>query len=116
VDRVLLCLGELGLPLGHPVLRDTDSLFAGLEEFRQHLGGRLTLTMLEGVGRPVEVHRVDDRLIRAAIARVAALGPMDQEWTPLRAEVDHCAGHAAQPAPIPAVSTVRTKTTSYSAR
>jgi hypothetical protein len=89
VDRVLRCLGELGLPLGHPVLRDTDGLFAGLEEFRQHLGGRLTLTMLQGVGRPVEVHRVDDRLMRAAIARVAALGPTDQAWAPLRAEVDH---------------------------
>ena len=112
VDRVLQCLGELGLPLGHPVLCDTDGLFVGLEEFRQHLGGRLTLTMLRGVGRPVEVHRVNDRLMRAAIARVAPLGPTDPAWTPLRAEVDHCTGHAAQPAPIPAVSAVRTKATS----
>jgi 3-dehydroquinate synthase len=103
VDRVLLCLEELGLPLGHPVLCDTDSLFAGLEEFRQHLGGRLTLTMVDGVGRPVEVHRVDNRLMRAAIARVAALGPTDQAWTPPRADVEHCTGHAAQPAPIPPV-------------
>jgi 3-dehydroquinate synthase len=110
-DRVLLCLRELGLPLVHPVLRDTEALFAGLEEFRQHLGGRLTLTMLQGVGRPIEVHRVDDRLMRAAIARVAALGPTDQAWTPLRAEIDHCAAHAAQPAPIRAVSAARTKAT-----
>ena len=40
------------LALDHPVLRDTENLFQGLEEFRQHLGGRLTLTMLRGVGRP----------------------------------------------------------------
>jgi 3-dehydroquinate synthase len=116
VDRILLCLGELGLPQGHPVLLDTDSLLAGLEEFRQHLGGRLTLTMLEGVGRPVEVHRIDNRLMQAAITRVAALGTTDQAWTLDRVEVEHCTEHPAQPAPITTVSTVRTKSTSYSAR
>jgi 3-dehydroquinate synthase len=112
VDRVLLCLGELGLPLAHPVLRDKDALLAGLEEFRQHLGGRLTLTMLLGVGRPVEVHQVDDRLMRAAVDRVAALAPADQAWTSARSEVDHCTQHAAQPTPIQAVSVARTKATS----
>jgi hypothetical protein len=112
VDRVLRCLGELGLPLGHPVLGDKDTLFAGLEEFRQHLGGRLTLTMLLGVGRPVEVHQVDEGLMRAAIDRVAALAPTDQAWAPARAEVQHCTGHAAQPAPIRAVSAARMKATS----
>lgn len=98
VNRVLLCLKEMGLPLGHPVLHDKDNLFAGLEEFRQHLGGRLTLTMLLGVGRPVEVHQVDNHLMRAAIERVAALAPTDQAWAPARAEVDHCTQHTTQPA------------------
>jgi 3-dehydroquinate synthase len=111
VDRVLLCLRQLGLPLGHPVLRDKDGLFAGLEEFRQHLGGRLTLTMLLGVGRPVEVHQVDDRLMRAAIDRVAAFAPADEGWAPARAEAEHCSTHATQPASIPAVSATRTKAT-----
>jgi 3-dehydroquinate synthase len=111
VVRVLLCLRELGLPLGHRVLRDKDSLFAGLEEFRQHLGGRLTLTMLRGVGRPVEVHQVDDRLMRAAIDQVAAFAPADEAWDPAPAAVDHCAQHDAQPGPISAVSAARTKAT-----
>ena len=31
----------------------------GLEEFRQHLGGRLTITMLRGVGDPIDVHEID---------------------------------------------------------
>jgi 3-dehydroquinate synthase len=30
----------------------------GLEEFREHLGGELTLTMLQGIGRGVEIHDV----------------------------------------------------------
>lgn len=70
-ERVLNCLEELGLPLEHPALHDTDALFAGLEEFRQHLGGRLTLTMLRGVGDPMEVHEIDRDQMVAAIEHVA---------------------------------------------
>lgn len=70
-DRVLHCLANLGLPLDHPSLHETDELFAGMEEFRQHLGGRLTLTMLRGVGDPIEVHEVDEPRMRDAIQQVA---------------------------------------------
>ena len=69
--RVLRSLRDLGLPLDHPALRDTDALFAGLEEFRQHLGGRLTLTMLRGVGDPIEVHEIDRPAMLEALRRVA---------------------------------------------
>ncbi len=73
-DRVLRCLVDLGFDLAHPALGDTKPLFEGLEEFRQHLGGRLTLTMLRGVGDPVDVHEVDDALMRDAIARLQEFG------------------------------------------
>jgi 3-dehydroquinate synthase len=73
-DRVLRCLVDLGFALNHPALRDTESLFAGLEEFRQHLGGRLTLTMLGGVGDPIDVHRIDPAQMRAAIERLERFG------------------------------------------
>jgi 3-dehydroquinate synthase len=43
-------------------------LVDGLEEFRQHLGGRLTLTMLTGVGQPIDVHQVDSQRMKDAIA------------------------------------------------
>ena len=70
-DRVLRCLGDLGFELDHPMLGEVDRIFDGLEEFRQHLGGRLTITMLRGVGDPVDVHEIDLGLMRAAIGRVA---------------------------------------------
>lgn len=70
-DRVLRCLGDLGFAFDYPVLDRRDELFAGLEEFRQHLGGRLTLTMLHGVGDPIEIHEVDRDLMRHAIDYVA---------------------------------------------
>lgn len=69
--RVLRCMSDLGLPLDTPLLHDTDALFDGLEEFRQHLGGRLTLTMLRQVGRSTDVHSVDRELMCAAIGKVA---------------------------------------------
>jgi len=74
LDRILRCLTELGFDLSHPLMADTRSLFAGLEEFRQHLGGRLTLTMLRGVGDPVDVHEIDDSLMLGAIARLQEYG------------------------------------------
>jgi 3-dehydroquinate synthase len=72
VRDVLTCLARLGLPLDHETLEDPAALFQGLEEFRQHLGGRLTLTMLKDVGKPFEVHEVDYPAMREAIGVVRA--------------------------------------------
>ncbi len=70
--RVLGCLHRLGFELTHPALEDVEAVFLGLEEFRQHLGGRLTLTMISHIGQPLEVHEADRRQMRAAIAEVVA--------------------------------------------
>ena len=56
-DRVIDCLARLGFALDHPQLGDISQLLSGLEEFRQHLGGRLTLTMIGGIGQPIERQR-----------------------------------------------------------
>jgi 3-dehydroquinate synthase len=69
--RVLDCLTDLGYELDCPQLQDKAVLMTGLEEFRQHLGGRLTLTMLAGIGRPVDVHEVDRRLMHRAVQTVS---------------------------------------------
>lgn len=66
-ERVLRVLVALGLPVNHPALEDSEPLFAGLEEFRQHLGGQLTLTLLSGIGEPVEVHHVDTAEMRGCL-------------------------------------------------
>lgn len=71
-QRVLACLNELGVPLTDPALADSETLFNGLEEFRQHLGGRFTLTLVKSIGEMVEVHEVDRDRMREAIARVTA--------------------------------------------
>ncbi|MGB1925729.1 MAG: 3-dehydroquinate synthase, partial [Rubripirellula sp.] len=50
-----------------PSIDPVGELLKGLEEFRQHLGGRLTVTMLEEVGQPINVHQIDEKEMRAAI-------------------------------------------------
>lgn len=69
-EQVLNALERMQLLRHHPALEDPDPLFAGLEEFRQHLGGRLTLTMLEKIGQPVNVHTVDRDAMKTAILTV----------------------------------------------
>ncbi len=76
--KVLHCLKDLGLPLSHPVMDQPETLFAGLEEFRQHLGGRLTLTMLSDIGHPLEVHRVNREKMLTAMETVAEFASVHQ--------------------------------------
>jgi 3-dehydroquinate synthase len=72
VERVFGLLGRLGLPrwdealdlrdpAGRPVVLD------GLAEFREHLGGELTVTLLAAIGRGVEVHEMRAPLVMSAL-------------------------------------------------
>jgi 3-dehydroquinate synthase len=71
-ERICALLEHLGFRLWHPALdlpRDDGSLaiLEGLREFREHLGGELTVTLLEGIGQGVEVHAIDEGAMRAAL-------------------------------------------------
>ncbi|MFN5076172.1 MAG: 3-dehydroquinate synthase [Planctomyces sp.] len=87
-EQVLQALEGLGLLQDHPSLRATDALFAGLEEFRQHLGGRLTVTMLEQIGRPMDVHEVTRELMTEAIRRVQDRAAQNSLRTTARAATE----------------------------
>jgi len=69
-DIVLGTLDRIGLPLWDEGLDErradgTPRILEGLQEFREHLGGELSLTMLRDIGEAVEVHEVDEpRLLR----------------------------------------------------
>ena len=38
---------------------DISGSFKGLDEFREHLGGELTITLIQGIGEGIEVHAMD---------------------------------------------------------
>lgn len=45
---------------------DGESLLEGLAEFREHLGGKLTIMLLEEIGKGKEVHYIDEKLMISA--------------------------------------------------
>jgi 3-dehydroquinate synthase len=70
-DQIIDLIERLGLPLWDAALDRQGprglEVLAGLEEFREHLGGELTVTLLERIGRGREVHELDQRSIRASL-------------------------------------------------
>ncbi len=68
-ERVLRLLQALGFELFHADLL-RDELLTGLEEFREHLGGRLAITLLRDIGVGFEVNEMKLELIREAIAEL----------------------------------------------
>lgn len=46
-------------------------ILAGLEEFREHLGGELTITLVPEIGRKIEVHEMDTRLVVETLHELA---------------------------------------------
>ena len=71
-ERVHAVLKRLGFHLWHPALESRDSsgqwqLLRGLQEFREHLGGDLTITLLRDIGVGEEVHQMDTQEILRAL-------------------------------------------------
>ncbi|WGQ11328.1 3-dehydroquinate synthase [Pedobacter gandavensis] len=72
VSRVLHCLNALGFDIFHPLLLAENgleinaALYQGLEEFREHLGGELTIMLLAAIGKGEEVHEMHQHLLSDA--------------------------------------------------
>jgi len=71
-NRVCALLESLGFVLWHPKLALLDSggeleILRGLDDFQEHLGGELTITLLGGLGHGVEVHTIDRVQVTDAI-------------------------------------------------
>ena len=66
-ERVLKLIEGLELPIWHEALELKDQkgrrrVFNGLEEFREHLGGELTVLLLKETGVGVDVHEIDETI------------------------------------------------------
>jgi len=75
LNRILNVLQTLGFALYDTALDRDDSVgvLRGMTEFREHLGGRLTILLLKGIGEGVEVHDMDENLIRQAILQLSVI-------------------------------------------
>jgi len=74
-ERILVLLETLGFDLfTQELLQEDDSgqlkVLVGLEEFREHLGGELCITLLRSIGEGFEVHDMEPPLVLRAIAEL----------------------------------------------
>ena len=74
-ERIISVLMNLGLKTYHPSLDWTDAkgnrrVLAGLDEFREHLGGELTVLLLADLGKGVDVHEFNLTLLEESIEQL----------------------------------------------
>ncbi len=74
-DLILTILATCGFALYDEVLdlKDADgrrAIYAGLEQFREHLGGELTLAMPDGLGCRQDVHSFDQQACERALGQL----------------------------------------------
>ena len=74
-SRIMGLLDALRLPVYAPELDlarrqpdDPQSVLRGLAEFREHLGGRLTILLIRDIGQPFEVNEVETEGMIRSIA------------------------------------------------
>ena len=72
VARTIALLEDLGLPIQHPAMRDAENLLEGLQEFREHLGGKLTITLVTEPGSSIEVNEIDAETMMRAIDELSS--------------------------------------------
>src|SRR5690606_4528392 len=83
-DRVIKLLCQLGLPITHSLMvldRDDHPIFKGLQEFREHLGGELTIMLLETIGKGHEVHWLDNQLLMQAANTLHNISVTDSNFS-----------------------------------
>ncbi|MBN4073961.1 3-dehydroquinate synthase [bacterium AH-315-E10] len=67
-DDICAAMVRCGLPIYHPLLHERfDDIINGLDEFREHLGGELTLAMPSPMGQQEDIHSVDVNIVEANI-------------------------------------------------
>lgn len=71
-EKILQALSGCSLPIFHPCLLEKSSegkrvVLGGLQDFREHLGGLLCVTLPSPLGAKIEVHEMDEPTIEKAI-------------------------------------------------
>lgn len=76
LDAILALLKTLGFRLWDPALETGEPgrprVLDGLGEFREHLGGELTVTLLDEIGKGREVHEIHEAVVRDALGWLRA--------------------------------------------
>ena len=69
LNRVISVFHAIGFDLSFPLSnnQETDELLKGIQEFREHLGGELTITLISEIGKKHDVHEIDNDIMKKAL-------------------------------------------------
>ena len=69
LDEILAVMTEIGFDLSIPISGDNEiqELLKGIQEFREHLGGELTITLINGIGKKMDVHQIDMEIMKKSV-------------------------------------------------
>ena len=104
LNQIFVTLEDIGFDLYHWALGWLD-IGRALREFQEHLGGELTITLLDGIGSKVEVHEIDTALLKSCVDTLASRkkGRRSQnDRTPEREDRTGDTGHLLHREPRPA--------------
>lgn len=70
LKRILNVMQQIGFDLHIPVVNDGDmaALLVGIQEFQEHLGGELCITLITGIGVKHDVNVIDMPVMKKAVA------------------------------------------------
>ncbi|WP_289062097.1 3-dehydroquinate synthase [uncultured Zobellia sp.] len=72
LNRVVAVFQNIGFDLSFPLASEkgVNELLNGIEEFREHLGGELTITLISDLGVKHDVHQIDRQTMKKALDMV----------------------------------------------
>ena len=75
LKSILKVIENVGFNLAIPIKTEEDlqQLLSGIEEFREHLGGQLTITLISEIGLKNDVHFIDMNKMQQAIKMLPTL-------------------------------------------
>jgi 3-dehydroquinate synthase len=77
LESILKVIESVGFDLKLPIPEhQIDDLINGIEEFREHLGGKLTITLISEIGKKLDVHEIDTVKMKEAVSSFLHTKPL----------------------------------------
>lgn len=70
LQKIIATLQDIGFTLYHPALEQLN-IEKALQDFREHLGGELCITLLTGEGASAQFNHIDAKVMRACAQKMA---------------------------------------------
>lgn len=72
LERILKVLKKIGLPVWSSVLERKGTngeltILKGIDDFQEHLGGELNITLPKSIGSKTEIHEIDKEIVKEGI-------------------------------------------------